>query len=62
MQRVTHAGYDEAQGGSDIPLRAQYARLLIKCVECRKPRIIYSKAKLTKGHKVHLCKYHPIVL
>lgn len=34
---------------------AQYARLGITCVECRKPRVIYSKKSLNERKKVELC-------
>ena len=34
---------------------AQYARMAVNCVECRKPRVIYSKQRLSERQKVNLC-------
>jgi hypothetical protein len=39
---------------NDVPLSTQNARALATCVECRKPRVVYSKSKLSQRIEVLL--------
>ena len=39
-----------------IPMTAQTARAVIVCVECEKPRVIYSKTKLNNNQRILLAK------
>ena len=39
-----------------IPMTAQTARAVIVCVECEKPRVVYSKTRLNNNQRVLLAK------
>ena len=41
---------------STIPMSAQNARAVVNCVECEKPRVIYTKTKLDNRHRLFLAK------
>ena len=39
---------------ANVPMSAQTARAVVVCIECRKPRVIYSKNRLSERQKVLL--------
>ena len=45
---------ESPEANHDVPMSAQTARAVAVCVECRKPRVIYSKNKLSERQKVLL--------
>ncbi|KAH3864396.1 hypothetical protein DPMN_027413 [Dreissena polymorpha] len=42
---------------ADVPLSIQNARAVAICVECRKPRVVYSKTKLNQRKEVALAMF-----
>jgi len=42
---------------ADVPLSSQNARAVAICVECRKPRVVYSKTKLNQRKEVALAMF-----
>ena len=46
--------YDEAMYGESSIFTALNAQAVTECVECRKPRFLYSKSKLTERQRVQL--------
>ena len=56
-----HSQQEEDQGQNlfdletpTIPLTAQTARATTECTECRKPRVVYAKSKLTERQQTQL--------